>query len=815
MSSPVVRILHLTDIHFGAGHNFGAAGEGMLPAGYGSLLESITKDLDDNGGAPDMVVITGDVVSMGSREEFKEASRFLESLKNHWNLQPSQFLIVPGNHDVFWGRGDDVSRAEFDMFASQFYSRLPAELSFPSVQFGDVLIVGLDSTTLMKASLSGIGRIGRDQLSGLEDTLQGREDESRIRLLALHHHVLPVAWVEQTPTDQPASMTVDGQAVLAWAQERGFAGILHGHQHQSYVITFGFADKVGGPIMVAGGPSAGGQDLPPQGRNGFHLLEVMGSRIELSVREFLEDGSVGEVRRIQLTVEPTGVFADQAIPRARAARELSRHEYQAVLMLLAERVQGLCVDSYATEGGYRLAVRPGGAVHVRDGLQVVKSLRSADEVERRIVQVLAQFVGEVSDEVGDGRKTALMIWSGLVTEALEELGRGVDSRSLLTSMRQVMNRAVDRMHDLGTVVQTTEEVVRLATSAAGGDKDIGDVIGQAMDRIGKFGSIGTRVGGADDPLGVSLGIEELQFEVLVPDWIAQLGGGKPVILRSPAVLLSDAKISNIRRLLPVLEEAVAADRSVVLVAGGVDGDAAQLVAKNSLSGLLKAVWVRPTGLAKSGFFEDFAALTGATFVRSDSGDTIEGLTLAEMGDVQQIEVWDGGIRVTPSESGAARNRMREAIEGLTASLATMESEYSRSIVVERRARLSGGRAVICSRGSTAVESGIVAGLVADAVRSTSEGLRGGVVPGAGVALATVADWLESQPEWTDDAGSRAVAAALRIPSRAAKPLADVPIDAATMLTCAMSKAVDTAERCLRTTSIEVTGTLSDAQDSAE
>lgn len=413
-------ILHLTDVHFGTDHRFNMAATATAPDAQRPLLDSVLRDSETLGVTPDLVVVTGDLTSTGQPGEFKQFGTFASSLCSHFKLKHSSVLIVPGNHDVYWGRkADAVSKGEFGSFVSGFYN-LPSndpQLELPIVEFGGVCVLGMDTTTLMRASLSGIGHVGYPQLDMAEKRLKG--SKAAVRVLALHHHLLPVSWVEPGLPEEQKSMTLDAPTVLAWAQRNGFSMILHGHQHQSFLATFHLADLPGDSLLVNGGPSAGAKDLPPQERNGYQWIKVEERRLRVTVRERDSGDGYCTAKERVFVRNASGVFA---------ASTLSRSNEEADLDLTLGRLRPI-----PTAGvGPRNAPTPV-ATPVASGVMVTRS--SIEEVLGEPAEVLGAVYGEVLAPLrraaGVEEITTLVgDWARMQVDGIQPLAKREDARAI-------------------------------------------------------------------------------------------------------------------------------------------------------------------------------------------------------------------------------------------------------------------------------------------------------------------------------------------------------------------------------------------------
>lgn len=574
-------ILHLTDIHFGSEHAFpvGPHGQDLGP----TLLKMIIRDLSEARIVPDVVIVSGDLVSTGSKNEFEIAANFLGNLSKELNLPPERFLMVPGNHDVFWGAAEDkVSQGEYAAFASRFYKTPVDDTALRVVKIDDIAIVGLDTTILERQTTSGIGLIGHKQLSAAEEKLKKIAADARIKLLVIHHHLLPVAWMEPGPPESRKSLTLDAPAVLAWAQELGFTGILHGHQHQSYLTTFHFAAKKGGPLLVAGGPSAGGKDLPPQTRNGFHVFFVDGRNITVSVREVSAENRIQEAERVEFVRETSGTFAASALPSVRHGREPELGELRALTKEAATRVLEILGRSYGPHGGLRATSEISGREHVRDGGRIVESIGSGDPIQKAVFGTAVRLTSQVAAQVGDGRKTATLIWARTVIDGLGALQDGVDESVLIRDIEVARTFVLRRIAEMACPA-SNESLRRVATCAAMGNESISSAVFSAIEKAGKEGVISlTKETDTEAAECVTEVVKTNTFEGFDgPSWFQELIPSNEVELHRPLFLIFEGVLDDVREIIVPLEIAVAEDRPIVLIAKRFGDEVTAMIGMNS------------------------------------------------------------------------------------------------------------------------------------------------------------------------------------------------------------------------------------------
>jgi ActR/RegA family two-component response regulator/predicted phosphodiesterase len=292
-----ITVLHLSDLHFGEHHRF--VQDRNYPSQDAPTLEkALSTSLDANGKHPDIVVVSGDLTQTGDWGEFVQARDCLDELRAYLKLDWTQFIIVPGNHDVRWPKQEDDSDgnnqnmlAEYRGFYELLYLRRPitgAPLCRVEVfryrHKPDVAVVGLDSCVIERPSTAGVGYVGTTQLANAMSKLDEMlgEDSACVKIAVLHHHLVPVAYLENLPDkEKEFSLVVDATRILARLQEKGFALVLHGHQHQPFCAEIRFPHLKGHrskPMAIIGMGSTGIEPIPERvggtRNNHYGILEI-------------------------------------------------------------------------------------------------------------------------------------------------------------------------------------------------------------------------------------------------------------------------------------------------------------------------------------------------------------------------------------------------------------------------------------------------------------------------------------------------------------------------------------------------------------
>lgn len=336
-------ILHLSDLHFGDHHGFRTDSTDEYDRGVGSLLDHLTSDLDKIDCHPDILVVSGDLTSMAHGPEFQRASSFISELLGRHKLDKSRIVVVPGNHDVIWLPGDsEATLSEYNNFTSRLYQTPVQDYELRFATHGDLFVLGLDATRLETPARGGTGFVGRDQLQRAAELLDREAHDAMVRMLAIHHHLLPVAWIGDRPANYPASATLDSPSILAWAQEHRFAVILHGHQHQEFLCTFQFPARDHGPLVVSGSPSIGAkrESLPPNARNGYQIITVEGSDLEVETR-LMNSTCEFEARPKTFFIhDGSRVYPKAAFPGGLSFHELPLNEARAAAAVAYVTVRG-------------------------------------------------------------------------------------------------------------------------------------------------------------------------------------------------------------------------------------------------------------------------------------------------------------------------------------------------------------------------------------------------------------------------------------------------------------------------------------------
>ena len=369
----------------------------------------------------------------------------------------------------------------------------------------------------------------------------------------------------------------------------------------------------------------------------------------------------------------------------------------------------------------------------KDGVSVAKEIELKDKFENMGAQLVKDVASKANDAAGDGTTTATVLAQAIVNEGLKAVAAGMNPMDLKRGIDKATVAIVAQLKELAKPCADTKAIAQVGTISANSDESIGQIIAEAMEKVGKEGVITVEEGsGLENELSV---VEGMQFDrgylspyfVNKPDTMA-------AELDSPLLLLVDKKISNIREMLPVLEAVAKAGRPLLIVAEDVEGEALATLVVNNIRGILKTVAVKAPGFGdrRKAMLQDIAILTGGTVISEEVGLSLEGATLEHLGNAKRVVINKENTTIidgagVQADIEARVLQIRKQIEETT-------SDYDREKLQERLAKLAGGVAVIKVGAATEVEMKEKKARVEDALHATRAAVEEGVVPGGGVAL---------------------------------------------------------------------------------
>ncbi|NHR06908.1 chaperonin GroEL [Chromobacterium haemolyticum] len=402
----------------------------------------------------------------------------------------------------------------------------------------------------------------------------------------------------------------------------------------------------------------------------------------------------------------------------------------------------------------------------KDGVSVAKEIELKDKFENMGAQMVKEVASKTSDVAGDGTTTATVLAQAIVLEGMKYVAAGMNPMDLKRGIDKAVASLVGEIAKIAKPCATTKEIAQVGSISANSDSDIGDIIANAMEKVGKEGVITVEDGKSlNNELDV---VEGMQFDrgYLSPYFINNQDK-QIAALDNPFILLFDKKISNIRDLLPVLEQVAKSGRPLLIIAEDVEGEALATLVVNTIRGILKVVAVKAPGFGdrRKAMLQDIAFLTGGTVIAEEVGLTLEKASLEMLGQAKRVEVGkenttiiDGAGQATEIQTrvGEIRKQMEEAT-----------SDYDREKLQERVAKLAGGVAVIKVGAATEVEMKEKKARVEDALHATRAAVEEGVVAGGGVALLRARSTLDSlkTDNADQDAGVKIVLKAIEAPLR--------------------------------------------------
>ena len=408
----------------------------------------------------------------------------------------------------------------------------------------------------------------------------------------------------------------------------------------------------------------------------------------------------------------------------------------------------------------------GGPTITKDGVSVAKEVELKDKFENMGAQMVKEVASKTSDNAGDGTTTATVLAQAIVDEGMKYVAAGMSPMDLKRGIDKAVAAAIEQLHSLSKPTTTSKEVAQVGAISANSDHEIGDIIAEAMEKVGKEGVITVDDGKSlHNELEV---VEGMQFDrgYLSPYFINN-PDKQVALLENPYLLLVEKKISNIRDLLPILEQVAKSGRPLLIIAEDIEGEALATLVVNSIRGVLKTVAVKAPGFGdrRKAMLEDIAILTGGTVISSDVGLTLEKATLAELGSAKKVEV---NKESTTIIDGAGKEDQIEArVKQIRAQMEETSSDYDREKLQERVAKLAGGVALIKVGAATEVEMKEKKARVEDALHATRAAVEEGVVAGGGVALIRAKQAIKEikgdNPE--QDAGIKIVLRAMEEPMR--------------------------------------------------
>ncbi len=402
----------------------------------------------------------------------------------------------------------------------------------------------------------------------------------------------------------------------------------------------------------------------------------------------------------------------------------------------------------------------------KDGVSVAKEIELEDKFENMGAQLVKEVASKTNDVAGDGTTTATVLAQAMVKEGLKAVAAGMNPMDLKRGIDKAVIVAVAELKKLSKPCEDAKEIAQVGTVSANSDETVGNIIAEAMDKVGKEGVITVEEGQSlENELEV---VEGMQFDrgYLSP-YFANKQDTMTADLESPLILLHDKKITNIRDLLPTLEAVAKAGRPLLIVAEDVEGEALATLVVNNIRGIVKVCAVKAPGFGdrRKAMLEDLAVLTGGKVVSEEIGMSLESITLEDLGSAKRIQITKENSTIIDGNGDATQ--ISDRVNQIRAQIEESSSDYDREKMQERVAKLAGGVALIKVGAATEVEMKEKKTRVEDALHATRAAVEEGVVPGGGVALVRTLDAVAKVKgaNADQDAGVKAILKALESPLR--------------------------------------------------
>ncbi len=403
----------------------------------------------------------------------------------------------------------------------------------------------------------------------------------------------------------------------------------------------------------------------------------------------------------------------------------------------------------------------------KDGVSVAKEIDLEDPYEKIGAELVKEVAKKTDDVAGDGTTTATVLAWAMVREGLKNVAAGANPMSLKKGIEAAVEAAVESLRQLAKEVDSKEQIASVAAISANNDVEIGELIAEAMDKVGKDGVITVE---ESNTFGMDIElVEGMRFDKgYISPYFVSDPERMEAVLEDPYLLLVGSKISAVRDLLPLLEKVMQGGRPLVIIAEDVEGEALATLVVNKIRGTFKSVAVKAPGFGerRKAMLQDLAVLTGGQVVTEEVGLKLENVTLELLGTARKIVVTKDETTVV--EGGGADDEIKGRINQIKAEIENTDSDYDKEKLQERLAKLSGGVAVLKVGAATETELKEVKHRIEDAVSTAKAAVEEGVVPGGGVALlrsqAAILDRIQKL-EGDEATGARIVAKAVEEPLR--------------------------------------------------
>ncbi|MBT3216025.1 MAG: chaperonin GroEL [Candidatus Marinimicrobia bacterium] len=377
----------------------------------------------------------------------------------------------------------------------------------------------------------------------------------------------------------------------------------------------------------------------------------------------------------------------------------------------------------------------------KDGVTVAKEIELENRLENLGAQMVKEVASKTSDVAGDGTTTATVLAQAIITEGLKNVAAGANPMSIKRGIDAASRAVVDALREQSKDLPDSTQIANVATISANDDREIGEKIAEAMEKVGKDGVITVEDSKTAETFLEF--VEGMQFDrgYLSPYFVTN-SESMDAEMEDAYILIHDKKLSNMKDLLPVLEKVVQTGKQILIIAEDVEGEALATLVVNKLRGTFKVLAVKAPGFGdrRKAMLEDIAVLTGATVISEDAGYKLENATLEYLGTAKRIS--SDKDNTTIVDGGGTKDAISARIKEIKVQIEKTTSDYDREKLQERLAKLSGGVAVINVGAATEVEMKEKKARVEDALHATRAAVEEGIIPGGGVALLRAVDALD-------------------------------------------------------------------------
>ncbi len=375
----------------------------------------------------------------------------------------------------------------------------------------------------------------------------------------------------------------------------------------------------------------------------------------------------------------------------------------------------------------------GGPTVTKDGVTVAKEIELEDRFENMGAKLVVEVAQKTSDLAGDGTTTATVLARSIFKEGLRNIVAGSNPTAIRRGIEKAVDAAVAKLHELGKPVSDRQQVAHVGAISANNDMQIGELLAEALERVGKDGVITVEEGKTADT-NVEY-VDGMQFDKgYISPYFINVPADMSCTFNDALVLLFEKKISNIRDLVPILEKTSQSGRPLLIIAEDIDAEALTLLVVNKLRGTLNVCAVKAPGFGdrRKAMMGDIATLTGGTFISDDLGIQLEKLSLDQLGRAKKVVVDKSNTTIV--EGGGDRKTIAQRVAQIRTQIEQTDSEYDREKLQERLAKLAGGVAVISVGAETEADMKQKKARVEDALHATRAAMEEGILPGGGVAL---------------------------------------------------------------------------------